>query len=225
MIQHHTDYVVYYRVSTQRQGKSGLGLEAQASTVKAFLKGQKPLAEFTDIQSGKRADNRANLMSALDMVGKTGATLLVAKLDRLARSVSFISTLQDSKVKFIVAESPELNEMTIQILAVVAQNELRLISGRIKGALKAAKARGTELGKTAGVNFTAESRALGSKAVKAKAATNPENIRARALATALKNGGKSVKTIAESLNNSNFKTSTGKQFHPTSVQRLLKQAA
>jgi DNA invertase Pin-like site-specific DNA recombinase len=225
MIQHNTNYVVYYRVSTQRQGRSGLGLEAQAATVRNFLRGQKPLAEFTDIQSGKRADNRVNLMLALDMVNKTGATLLVAKLDRLARSVSFISTLQDSKVKFLVAESPELNEMTIQILAVVAQNELRLISGRIKGALKAAKARGTILGKSASTNFTDTSRALGSKAVKAKAQVNPENVRARALAKALKNGGKSIEAIATALNNANFKTSRGNIFHPTSVQRLLKQAA
>lgn len=225
MITHNTQYVVYYRVSTQRQGRSGLGLEAQASVVNNFLRGQKPLAEFTDIQSGKRADNRINLMLALDMVNKTGATLLVAKLDRLARSVSFISTLQDSKVKFLVAESPELNEMTIQILAVVAQNELRLISGRIKGALKAAKARGTVLGKSAHTNFTPETRALGSKAVKAKAATNPENIRAKALAQALKRAGKPVKHIVESLNNAGFKTSKGCAFHPTSVNRLLKQAA
>lgn len=224
MIQNQTEYVVYYRVSTQRQGRSGLGLEAQAATVAGFLKGQKPLAEFTDIQSGKRADNRVNLMQALALVAKTGATLLVAKLDRLARSVSFISTLQDSKVKFIVAESPELNEMTIQILAVVAQNELRLISGRIKGALQVAKSRGTKLGTTAKVNFTSDTRLLGAKAVKERAAVNADNRKAKAHAIALKSVGHTVIQITDKLNTAGFKTSTGKQFYPTSVQRLLKAA-
>jgi len=140
--------IAYYRVSTQRQGRSGLGLEAQREAVQAFAKamGGTITAEFTEIESGRR-NNREQLALALQACKKPKATLVIAKLDRLARKVSFVSTLMDSGVDFIACDNPHATRFTLHILAAVAEFEAEQISARTKAALKAAKARGVAIGR------------------------------------------------------------------------------
>src|SRR5271157_5318661 len=137
-------FVAYFRVSTDRQGKSGLGLEAQRKAVLDYLDGGRweLVAEFTEIESGKRND-RPELVKALAACKKHKAKLVIAKLDRLSRNLAFIATLMDSGVEFIAVDNPHANKLTVHILAAVAQHEREIISARTSAALKAAKAPGT----------------------------------------------------------------------------------
>lgn len=140
-------FIAYYRVSTQRQGHSGLGLEAQKAAVTAFLNGGNwtLVAEIVEVESGKRND-RPKLAEALRLCRLHKAKLLVAKLDRLSRNVAFVSALMESGVKFQAVDMPDVNEMVVHILASVAQGEAKAISERTRVALQAAKARGKVLG-------------------------------------------------------------------------------
>ena len=140
-------FVTYYRVSTAKQGASGLGLEAQQQAVRGYLERVhgKELASFTEIESGKRND-RPKLEEAILRCRQTGATLLVSKLDRLSRDAAFLLQLRNSNLQFVCADMPEANELTIGLLAILAEHERRLISKRTKEALQAAKARGVKLG-------------------------------------------------------------------------------
>ncbi len=214
------DYVAYYRVSTQRQGISGLGLDAQRSSVLSFLNGKRPIAEYTDVESGSH-NNRPQLLLALEYAKKTNTTLLVAKLDRLSRDLVFIATLQQNNVKFTCCDIPEANEFTIHLMAALAQMELRMGSQRTKNALKAAKARGVKLGTTAAKNFTPATRSLGPKARRDKAVSNPNNKVSAAHAAILRSQGSTLQQIANNLNVSGFKTSTGGTFNSEQVRRLL----
>ncbi|MGJ7521399.1 recombinase family protein [Variovorax sp. LT1P1] len=149
-------FVTYYRVSTQRQGLSGLGLDAQRETVRQFLDGAgaQVVGEFVEVESGRKSEvGRPELRNALALAKARGATLLVAKLDRLSRSVAFVSAMMESKVKFIACDMPEANELTIHILAAVAEHEAKRISQRTKDALAAAKARGVILGAAGPANL------------------------------------------------------------------------
>ena len=145
-----SNYVAYYCVSTQRQGRSGLGLEAQERAVADYLPvGKELLQSFTEVETGKGSNalnKRPVLCEALAYAKKHKATLIVAKLDRLARNVAFVSALMECKVPFVCADMPEANELTLHIIAAVAQYEARMISERTKAALQAAKARGVKLG-------------------------------------------------------------------------------
>ena len=139
-------YVAYYRVSTDKQGQSGLGLEAQRETVLRFI-GDKPLAaEFTEVESGKSHTNRPQLLAALEMCKRKKLTLVLAKLDRLGRNLAFIASLLDSGVEFVCCDNPHANKMTLQMLSVFAEFEREQTSARTKAALAAARARGTQLG-------------------------------------------------------------------------------
>lgn len=140
-------FVSYLRVSTQRQGRSGLGLEAQREAVSAYLRSGRRtlLEEVLEVESGKRSDRPA-LAKALALCRIHRATLLVAKLDRLARNVLFISTLMESGVEFVAVDLPQANKLTIHVMAAMAEYEAAAISARTKAALAAAKARGTKLG-------------------------------------------------------------------------------
>ena len=147
MIEKAKRYVAYLRVSTDKQGRSGLGLEAQRDTIATYLRGTggEAIAEFVEVESGK-LNTRRQLAAAMYRAKVTGAKLLIAKLDRLSRNVSFIAALQESGVKFVCADMPEANELTVHLLAAMAQHERKMISERTKAALAAAKRRGTKLG-------------------------------------------------------------------------------
>jgi len=140
-------FVAYYRVITDRQGRSGLGLEAQQKAVTDYLNGGawELVGEFVEIESGKKAD-RPELARALEACRKHKARMVIAKLDRLSRNLAFVATLMDSGVEFVAADNPHANKLTIHILAAVAEHEREAISERTKAALAAAKARGTRLG-------------------------------------------------------------------------------
>ena len=140
-------FIAYERVSTARQWASGLGLEAQRNAIDGFAasKGAEVLARFTEVESG-RNPNRPELTKAIQLARLTGATLVIAKLDRLSRNAAFVSTLRDSGVHFLAVDMPEANDLTVGIMALVAQAEREAISRRTKEALTVAKARGVKLG-------------------------------------------------------------------------------
>ena len=144
-------FIAYYRVSTERQGQSGLGLEAQREAVARYLSAvnagdDQPVAVYTEIESGKRSHNRPQLLAAIEHCRRIKATLVIAKLDRLARNVHFISGLMESKVAFVAADMPDANKLTVHVMAAMAEWEAAAISTRTRQALAAAKANGTELG-------------------------------------------------------------------------------
>jgi DNA invertase Pin-like site-specific DNA recombinase len=217
-------YVAYYRVSTKQQGNSGLGLEAQKSAVMSFIRNDESMlaAEFSEIESGKN-DDRVGLADAIDFCKKNKATLLIAKLDRLSRNAAFIFKLKDSKIDFTCCDLPEANTLTIGIFATLAQHERELISKRTKAALQALKDRGVKLGKPE--NLTKEGRDKAHAANRIKAANNENNKRALAMVCEYKKQGMTLQAIADKLNNAGFKSSTGKAFQRTTVNRLLKRCA
>jgi len=211
-------FIAYYRVSTQRQGQSGLGLEAQKSAVLSFLNNRTIIAEFTDIETGKN-DNRPQLLKAIELAKQTNSTLLIAKLDRLSRNLTFVSTLMDTKVKFICADMPDANELTIHIFGALAQWERKRISERTKGAMAQLKNRGVILGTPA--NFTDTVRKMGPAKMKEIANANSNNQKAKKVINLLSKNGKSLREIAIELNEAGFKTSRGNQFGPEQVRRLI----
>jgi len=211
-------YVSYLRVSTVKQGQSGLGLEAQRAAVIAHANGNSSIInEFIEIESGKK-DNRKQLTAAISYAKQHNATLLIAKLDRLSRNAAFIFTLRDSGVDFVAADMPDANALTVGIFAVLAQNERETIAKRTKDALAAKKQRGEVLGTPA--NLTAAARAKGVEAIKANAAAAKENIQAAQLIELLSGQGKTLAQMAEILNKSGYRTRRGGLFHAMSVKRL-----
>ncbi len=139
------NYVGYYRVSTEKQGRSGLGLEAQQTAIEAFITGRRTdarlVASFVEVESGKRWDNRPELMRAMEHARLTGAPLLIAKLDRLSRDAHFLLGLQKAGVRFVAADMPEANELVVGIMAVIAQAERKMISTRTRAAMAEARKR------------------------------------------------------------------------------------
>lgn len=163
-------FISYLRVSTERQGASGLGLEAQREAVAGYLNGGSAtlIAEVVEVESGKRSD-RPKLAEAIRLCRLHGATLVVAKLDRLARNVAFVSALMEAGIDFVAVDFPQANRLTIHIIAAVAEHEAAMISQRTKAALAAAKARGTKLGGSRGAVITDDARQASQAARKAKA--------------------------------------------------------
>lgn len=221
--------VAYYRVSTAAQGRSGLGLEAQREAVESLCsaRGWELVAPpFTEIESGKRAD-RPELTKALHRAKVTGATLVVAKLDRLSRNVAFLAALQDSGSPFIAADMPEANELTVHIMAAVAQAERKAISRRTSEALQAAKARGQQLGnpngaaslRRAGKGNHASIDAIQLAAAKRAADLAPviEDMRARGIS--------SLEKLAAALNDGGFVTARGGRWHASTVGKLMARLA
>lgn len=212
-------YVAYYRVSTAKQGASGLGLEAQKAGVLAFTQCSDCIAaEFVEVESGKK-NNRAELIKAIEYARANGCILVVAKLDRLSRNAAFLFTLRDSGVQFVCADMPDANTLTIGIFATLAQYERELISERTVKALAAKKAQGAKLGTPA--NLTDAGRAKSVETNKAKAAANENTRRARAFAESLKAAGLNWSAIAEKLNAAGFQTARGGLFQAVQVQRLF----
>jgi DNA invertase Pin-like site-specific DNA recombinase len=153
-------FIAYYRVSTDKQGQSQLGLEAQREAVARLAQRGIILAEYTEIESGKRHQNRPQLAAAIEATKKQRATLLIAKLDRLARNVHFISGLMESDIDFVAADMPQANRLTVHIMAAFAEHEARAISERTKAALAALKARGVKLGNPKWKKYLAKARAV-----------------------------------------------------------------
>jgi DNA invertase Pin-like site-specific DNA recombinase len=216
--------VAYYRVSTASQGRSGLGLDAQRSAVAQFCNGRgcELVGELTEIESGK-VDARPQLTKALHLAKVTGATLVVAKLDRLSRNVAFLAALQDSGVRFVAADMPEANELTIHIMAAVAQAERKAISRRTREALAAAKVRGVRLGnpngaealRRAGKGNTASLAAIRDGADRFAEDLEPiiGDIRAA--------GHASLRTIAAELNRRGIVTRRGGVWHAATVRGII----
>lgn len=214
--------VAYYRVSTQQQGDSRLGLEAQQLTVFNFIQSDNGLliAEFTEIESGKN-NSRAQLQVAIQFAKTNAAKLIIAKLDRLSRNVGFIFALRDAKVDFLCCDIPEANTLTIGIFAVLAQHERELISKRTKEALHAKKLRGETWDRKGAQTLCINACTAKSVAVrKRKAVENENNRKATELIKALRPQGLSFQKIANQLNGTGFETSTGKHFTAKTVQLL-----
>ena len=209
-------YIAYYRVSTKRQGESQLGLKAQKQSVEKFISPELIDKEFIEVETGTNKKYRPVLNDAIELCKKYSATLIIAKLDRLARNVAFVSSLMDSKVKFKAVDMPEANELTIHIMSAIAQHEAKVISSRIKDALAQSD---KQLGNPQ--NLTLEARIKGLESIKSKANNNPHNKRALAFVNSLNYKEMKLRQIAGQLNSNGFKTSTGKDFGTTQVIRIL----
>ena len=218
--------VTYFRVSTDKQGKSGLGLKAQLATVSTFVeaRGWDIVETFTEVESGKNAE-RPQLAKAIRRCRLTGATLVIAKLDRLSRSARFIAELADSSVQFVCAEMPEANILTIGVMAAMGQYERELISERTKAGLAAAKARGTKLGNPNLhlVRNTDTTAAIKARSV--KAAERAAQLR-EVIAELETEAGypMTLQQVADALNTAGYTTARGKAFSRTQVHRIKKAA-
>jgi DNA invertase Pin-like site-specific DNA recombinase len=206
-------FVAYYRVSTDRQGKSGLGLDAQKEHVKIYVESTHSdlIEHFVEVESGRKSD-RPMLKKALDLCRKIGAVLLIAKLDRLARKVHFISGLMESGVQFRAADMPNADRFMLHVYAAMAEEEARRISERTKQALKAAKLRGVRLGTTA--------------SVLAKRHSDDANKFALLVGPTIESfklNGLSIRKIASCLNCDKIRSHHGGDWHPTTVQRVWKR--
>lgn len=224
--------VAYLRVSTDKQGRSGLGIEAQASAVAQHIRqaGCELLATYTEVETGKKDSlgNRPELRKAIAHAKRYKGTLVVAKLDRLARSVAVTSMLHQSNVDFVCVDNPSANRLTVQILSAVAEAEARTISERTKAALGAYKARGGRLGASLPQcrNLSQEARAKGAK----RAAEAHRRNAAEAYTDvaeemhALRNCGGSLREIAKLLNADGQTTRRGKPWNPMQVKRVLRRS-
>lgn len=216
-------YVAYLRVSTQKQGFSGLGLEAQKEIIKNYLHTKIPVAEFTEVESGRKTD-RPKLKDALALCRSTGAILIVAKLDRLARNVSFLSNLLESDVDIVFCDFPQANKMVLHILAAISQYEAELTASRTKAALQAKKARGEKLGNPEHLmDKHIQAIAKSNKTNSDKAKNNPNNKRAVAFLKVMISQGKSLQEMTNILNNEGFVTAKGCRFVPATVKRIIKR--
>ena len=213
-------YISYLRVSTDRQGRSGLGLDAQQEAISNYLNSGKLLKEFVEVESGKNSD-RPKLQAALEACQRTGATLLIAKLDRLSRNVAFTANLMDSGVEFVACDFPTANRLTIHIMAAVAEHEREMISKRTREALAAAKARGTKLGNPANLTKRAakKGRALGVDAIKGKA--DAFAARAYPVIDNYRQDGMSMNAIAKRLNEEGELTPRGRTWTHVTVKNVL----
>lgn len=211
--------VAYYRVSTVKQGQSGLGLEAQQVAVQAFAQanGLDITAEVTEVETGTQKKRRPQLEAALEQTRRIGGVLLIAKLDRLARNVAFVSALMDSGVRFVAVDMPEADALTLHVMAAVAEREAKLISARTKAALAARKARGLSMG-TPG-NLTPEARVKANVSNRDAAVTATRQ--ATGYARALREQGLTLAAVAVQLNVSGFRTRQGALWQPMQVKRIL----
>jgi DNA invertase Pin-like site-specific DNA recombinase len=222
-------FVAYFRVSSRKQGKSGLGLEAQRESVQVHLNGGrwKMVGEFVEVESGKRKD-RPKLAEALSLCRAYGATLIIAKLDRLARNVAFISALMEAGVEFLAVDMPSASKFTVHIMAAVAEQEADMIAERTRKALATARARGTHLGRRDdAIALYAETGNQASAEVRAKTAQKRANDLRPVIAKAKKEGANSLRQVADKLNEWGTPTVSkrGGQWSAVQVQRVLVRTA
>ena len=217
-------YVAYYRVSTERQGQSGLGLEAQQRAVMDHLNGGTLLDTFTEVESGRRND-RPELAKALDLCRRKKATLVIAKLDRLARNVAFIANLMEANVDLVAVDMPQANRLTLHIMAAMAEHEAQAVSQRTKAALQAAKDRGRKLG------WSIPSRRGEQAQASAKGAASNRVTADRFAANVVpvirdieRAGVTTLQGIANALNARGIRTARGRRWYATTVKNVLDRA-
>ena len=216
--------VAYERVSTARQGASGLGLEAQRKVIEEFAvsRGAEVLARFTEVESGRKAE-RPELLKALHLAKVTGATLVIAKLDRLSRNAAFLLALRDSGVRFVAVDMPEANDLTVGIMALVAQAEREAVSRRTKEALAVAKARGVKLGNPNGAASLRRA-GKGGEALRAAVSANADGFAADlvpVVADIRAKGHLSLRSIATELTARGIRTRRGGAWGAGNVTGLL----
>lgn len=212
-------FVAYYRVSTDRQGVSGLGLDAQRHAVASHIGQAELVAEFTEVESGRKND-REQLAAAMATAKKAKAVLVIAKLDRLARNVHFISGLLESGVPFVCADMPEADRTFLQMMAVFAELEARKISERTKAALAQIKAQGRKLGSPAPELGSA----AGIAKLQAKADRYADRVGPVVREIIAKTGAKTLRDIAEVLQARGIETPRGNcTWNPSQVANLLKR--
>ena len=222
--------VPYFRVSTAKQARSGLGLEGQDATVRRFaeIHGGTVLKSYIEVETGKRSD-RPELAKAIAHARRSKATLVIAKLDRLTRNVHFLSGLMESGVKFLACDQPSANDLTIHILAAVAQDEAQRISERTKTALAAYKARGGKLGASRPEcrNLTVEASRSGAKAAGEVARRDADDAYTdlHPIMKALRENGLSLRAIAAHLNDEGYETRRGRAWSHVQVRAVLKRYA
>ncbi len=224
--------IAYYRVSTKKQGESGLGLEGQVAAVADYVQrnDRKLLSEYTEVETGK-SKTRPELLKAIAHARRSKATLVVAKLDRLARNVAFTSALMEAKVDFVACDNPHANKFTIHILAAVAEHEAEQISHRTKVALAAAKARGKKLGSARPGHWKGrESQRLAGLTKAREAAAEAHRVAATEsyadlvpLIKSLRDQGDTLEAIANELNAMGHTTRRGKSWSRAQVSRVLKR--
>lgn len=218
-----TAYVAYLRVSTQRQGTSGLGLQAQQEIIRKHLNGNSPIAEFIEVESGRKSD-RPKLHEALELCKKKKATLIVAKMDRLSRNVAFTSQLLDSGTEIVFCDFPKANRLVLTIIAAISEYEAGLIRQRTKAALQVKKEQGCQLGKPENLIRNLDKAIANSrKTNQEKARNNPNNKRAVAILRGLIERTSNLSEMARVLNNEGFVTSKGGRFYAKQVSILLKR--
>ncbi len=236
-------YVLYFRVSTQKQGVDGLGINAQKKSVEQFIRNNESdiIGEFTEIETGTRKKKRIEIYKAIELAKKEKATIVVAKLDRLARDVEFTSALYNAGVEFICCDNPTANKLTIQLLSVIAEHEAEVISNRIKSALAIKKERikngviinkdGSEMKPINGKyrlgnpNGFGKNQSLGLKKIKELALNNKNNIQAMDIVCNARKLSFTLQQIADKLNNLQYTTRRGREFTATQVYRLLKRCS
>lgn len=213
-------YVAYLRVSTTKQGIDGLGMEAQESAIKAY--NGNVIEKFIEVESGKRND-RPELIKAMEYCKMTGSTLIIAKLDRLARNVHFISGLMESKIEFVACDFPEANNLTLHIMAAFAEHEAKAISARTKAALAIAKSRGIKLGTDNLSCLPPEkmiaARTKGTEIVKQRADDYAQKV--ITVVRSLQSQGMSLRAIAKELGGLNIRTARGGAWTPTAVKNII----
>lgn len=221
--------VIYLRVSTDEQGKSGLGLEAQEAAARRYVTeaGGEIIAVYTEVETGSN-DFRPELLKALDHCEAARATLVIAKLDRLGRKVAFLATLMDSGVKFVCCDNPHANRFNLHIMAAMAEQEKAYISQRTKDSLHALKARGVPLGanRPGSYRFKAEEARKGSERglIVRRARADNEARKRGAEALKLRNNGATLQGIAERFNARGYLTPRGKPWTATQIMRLIQRA-
>jgi DNA invertase Pin-like site-specific DNA recombinase len=209
-------FIAYYRLSVQKKNQAQYGIEVQKQAVEKFLNGKELIAEYTEFETGT---------SKIEHCKKAGTdvTLVIARLDRLSRSVAFTSALQESGINFVAVDNPHASPMTIQILSVIAEFEAKSIASRVKAGLKVAKQKGIVLGKPENLTFEARENSIASR--KRKALENEHNIRAISVIKLLReNFNMSFANIADKLNKDNFRSSKGGAFYPCTIQMLWNRA-